>query len=1337
MRIVLRLAACRQSGISTWFNLTTHDWPFITVPMLNSRPIRLIWHNLKWLTRITIVMSAVTAALCAILIITLRYWLLPDIEQFHGKITHSLADAMGNPVSIGKIKGDWNGLQPHLNLTDVRILDAQGKPALVLPRIDASVSWLSLLAAELRLSSLEIDRPELLIRRDAQGKVYIGSVALATEGSNNDLANWLLHQSRMVVRNAVIVWLDEQHNAPPLVLDQVNLHIESLFNQHQFALRAVPPLEMAAPLDVRGDFYGKRFDDLSKWHGQLFTQLDYTNLLAWRPWIELPAELSRGRGAVRGWLTMEDGRLTQLTADLVLREVTTQLADNIPAMDVHYLRGRAAWKTVEDGWEISTRHLAMRLHNGLELQPTDFYFRTVQSAKNHPAGGELRANLLQLESLVSLANFLPLDKSLRTQLDAYAPRGQVSDLNLQWQGTPEKLLNYKIKGQFENLALQQVGTIPGFTGLSVGVDGDESSGHLNINTRNLTVNAPGMMREPLLFQTLTGQAGWQREQGEWTIRADNFAVANEDLAGNLYGSFRTEANTLGLLDLTINLTRADLKHAARYTPLMALAQKENDWLNEAMLSGHSEDFHLRIKGNLSDFPLKNQTDALFEMGAHAQNVAVQFAPDWPRIENLSGELLVRNNRLEVKAPTATMLTAPLHKLSIVLPDMSSADMPMEINGIAETGNNTFLQFIQQSPVRGYINGFTDGMSASGDGHLELFTRIHLQGNKPVNVAGSLRIENSDMDLGAGVPWLRNTRGEMSFTESGMKASNVTADILGGAAYLNVQTEDGGVVHASAQGRTNFDLLRKTEANPLLAYLHGGTAWDANISVVKKVTQLTLNSNLQGLNSTLPAPFTKSANEIWPLHIEKKNIANQQELISAQLGKLLNARLLRTDENGRSVIKRGIVNFGGQDKPETTSIPNKDGIWLTGNLPVLSLQGWNAVTDSTGPSGAELPIAGANLHIDKLTGYGLALGDLQVSATKRSDGLSAQFSSTPLNGEVIWQAHGYNGSPKLSARLRNLYWTADASAKPATAKPITETKSAAPLPHPHELPAMEISIEDLLFKGKQIGRLELVGYPEEQDWRLRRLRITNPDGSLSGDGLWRSAQTSMQTRLNLLLEISNAGKILARSGYPDTVKNGSGKLIANLSWDGQPDEFNYASLDGTLKLDTGQGQFLKMDPGIGKLLGILSLQALPKRVTLDFNDVFSDGFEFDSINGNATIKHGVIQTDDLHIDGSSAKVTMKGSANLNDETQNLHMVILPTLGSSVSMLSAFTAGPVIGLGTLIVSKVLGNPLDKLMSFEYNVSGTWSNPNVFKVGETPVKIQLAPKPRDATDKHPLEK
>src|SRR5674476_766874 len=151
---------------------------------------------------------------------------------------------------------------------------------------------MSLFTAELRLASLEIDRPELLIRRDAEGKLFIGNLVLSKQGDNNDISDWLLHQSNVVVRNALIVWTDDQRGAPPLVLHQVNLRINSLFGKHRFALQAVPPNELATPLDVRGEFYGASFDNPGNWRGRLYTRLDYTNVTAWRPWLDLPGEFS-------------------------------------------------------------------------------------------------------------------------------------------------------------------------------------------------------------------------------------------------------------------------------------------------------------------------------------------------------------------------------------------------------------------------------------------------------------------------------------------------------------------------------------------------------------------------------------------------------------------------------------------------------------------------------------------------------------------------------------------------------------------------------------------------------------------------------------------------------------------------------------------------------------------------------------------------------------------------------------------------------------------------------------------------------------------------------------
>lgn len=1337
--------------------------------MLNSFPVRLLWRSLNWLTRLFVIVSVVGTVLVAFTIIALRYWLLPDIEQYHERITSSLASAIGNPVTIGKIEGDWQGFLPRLNFTDVRILDEQRQPALVLQRIDGSLSWLSLFTAELRLASLEIDRPELLIRRDVQGRFFIGNVLVSKQGEGNNLADWLLHQSNMVVRNALIVWVDEQRDAPPLVLQQGNMRVDSLFSQHRFAFQAIPPSELATPLDVRGEFYGDSFDNVGTWHGQLFTQLDYTDVTAWRAWLDMPGEFSRGRGALRGWLSVKAGKVVQITADLDLRDVSTKLAEDLPEMVLLELHGRAAWQAVAGGFEVSTRRLAMRMQNGPEFQPTDFYFRNMNAIGKQPASGEIRANLLQLENLASLAKFLPMEPDQRARLDAYEPRGKVSNLDAQWQGSPDKQGTYKIKGHFDSLAVNQVGKIPGFSGLTVDVDGSEASGRISISSRQLAVDAPGMMREPLLFATVIGQAGWRHERGELSIDVDNVAVANEDLAGNLYGSYRTRTGTLGVLDLTGRLTRGDVSRAARYTPLVALEKEGNDWLNGALLAGRTEDFRIRIKGNLSDFPPDGRKDVLFEIGGHAQDAILEFDKSWPRIENISGEFLIRGNKLEVESPSATMLGARLQNVTVTIPDMLSKDLSLEIKGEAAGASHSFLEFVQKSPVRGYVDGFTDGIRASGNGHLDLFARIPLQGDKPVEVSGTIKVHDNDISLGEGVPLLRNTSGALSFTESGMQTSGVSAEILGGTASINVQTVDGGAVHATLKGRSNVDVLRKLEPSPLLDYLHGSASWDADISVVKKSAQIIIKSDLQGISSSFPQPFAKRAGEEMTLRVEKNPVlssskrpvlilpkrgvhgkdctepcpkvesavAEGQDVVTVKLGNILNARLERYDEKGAMVIRRGTVDFGARVSlpaaKKARKLPRvKDGVWLVGSLPELSVQGWEGLAGGAekagaGISGSPLPIAGVKLRIDKLTGYGQSISALQIDAARRGDGLAARLSSSALNGEAVWEPHGFEMGSMFRVHLSNLQWMSDEQALPS-AEPVKpalpdKTEQAIVTPpsrlHPGSLPALDISIENLQLIGKQIGRFELVGHPDGKDWRLRRLNITNPDGSLAGDGVWRDAEGKLQTQVNLVLNISDAGKILGRSGYPNTVKGGSGKLAANLSWAGTPDEFGFATLNGTLKLDTNKGRFLKMDSGAGKLLSVLSLQDLPKHIVLGFTDVFSEGFQFDNINGNATIKDGVIETQDFHLDGSSAKVTMKGNVDLNNETQNLRVRILPTLGSSVSLIGAFAISPVVGIGSLIVNKVLGNPLDKLASFEYNVSGTWSDPNVVRVGGVAAK------------------
>lgn len=1293
--------------------------------MLHSRPVRLLSHSFNRLSRIVIVLAVGCLLLIAVSILLLRYWLLPNIEQYHAQITAQVSQVIARPVTIATISADWQGLRPRLNLVDFTVLDTQQQPALVLPKVAVSVSWWSVLMGELRLANLEIEQPELLIRRDAHGQMYVGGLAVDSHASrDSSAADWLLHQGRLVARDALIVWVDEQRGAPPLVMQHVNVRMENFWNHHRIALRGSVPSELASPLDVRGDFHGASFSDLTTWRGQLFSQLQYADLTAWRAWLDLPPELSSGHGALRAWLDVADGKLAKLQVDLAVRDVATQLAADVPEMSLRSLNGRVMWQQQDNGFEVTTQGLNLRLASGVNVSNTDLYLRIANQSEAQPASGELRANLLQLETLGNLANFVPIPSALRTQLNAYAPRGKVSNLTLQWQRNGQATPSFKLQAQLHNMALQQVGKLPGFSGLSGEISGDQVSGSVSVDAKKLRVDAPGFMREAVAFDSLRGKASWAHVEDELEVKFSDVQVSNADLDGQTFGSYRTLENTPGVLDLTVNVQRANVAQAAHYIPLIALNRAANDWLHTALQGGTSDAVQIRILGNLRDFPFADATLGKFDVSAAIHNGALRFAPDWPVVDSIQGRLHLHDKVLEVTADSARSVGVAVSKVAVRIPDFTQSKLALEVAVQAAAPTQKFLAYAAQSPVRDFAHGFTDDIHALGDSSLNLQLRLPSLGEKLAEVKGSYRLNNNQVDLGGAIPLLRHASGELKFNEHGFNTEQMHAEILGGAANLEVHSTPQGTVLGKFNGTVEIAGLRANYAQPALQFLQGRAAWDAQLSTSSEGVQVNIQSPLQGLSSSLPVPLTKTADSVLPLEVQihaspsqkiKAQLIPAQQNISVALGKLFSARARLSKHDGHAVVQRAAVNFTNR-----AAWPDADGIWLVGDIAELSVQGWEDLlgapaSDATAPSAV---FAGADLHIGKLTGYGYSVNDLHLKAAPRGADIALQLDSSVVSGEVLWQRQ--EAGTKLRAHLQKLHGQARAAVAQTLAQSaVAANASPGEQLNPATLPALDVTIDDLKFAGKNLGQLEIIGHPEGENWRLRRLLLSNPDGNLSGEGTWLGGALPA-TNIKLQLTLADTGKILERSGFPGTLKDGSGRLTANLAWTGTPQAFNLASLQGALRLDTGKGQFLKADYKVAKLLSVLSLQALPKHIGLDFTDVFSTGFQFDKISGDANIDKGNLTTNNFVIDGSAAKVFMRGAVDLNQETQNLRVEILPSVGSGVSILTAFAAGPIVGVSAFVIDKLLGNVLDKLVSFEYNMTGTWANPSFVKVGEKAVPM-----------------
>lgn len=1249
--------------------------------------------------------SVLGAALaCAFFILALRYWFLPNIETYRDDIAAAVSRAANVRITIGRISGEWEGIRPYLKLEDVTVYDKAGGRALELKRVDSTLAWRSLAALQLHFHALDIYGPALEVRRDANGVFSVAGIAVEANRNQGGFTEWLLEQPDVEVHDAAVVWKDELRQAPRLELSGVNVQLLNRGSRHRFGLRAVPPAALAAPVDLRGDVRGDSLKVLSEWNGRLFLQLDYVDLGAWSPWLDVPVDISRGSGALRSWLTFSQHTLRELIADVRLASVSARLRKDLPRIELETLAGRLAWKSVPSGYEVSAVKLGLA-GGGAVLQPADFRVR-VTTDRHGVQQGDLNANAFALAPLVMLADRLPFGDELRTELVALSPRGSVHDLTVAWKGSWPQPSSYSARGRFEAFAINRWKNLPGVSGLSGNIDGTERGGTLHVSGQGASLDMPRVFARTLELDTLTAQVAWSWAGERVELKLSNVSFANADAAGSLFGSYRSAAAGAGDIDLTGSLSRANAQNASRYIPI-TLLKKTRPWFERAFVAGHSNDVRFRVKGPLEAFPFQQEKRGMFHVVAKVNSGVVDYADRWPRIENIEGDFQFRGSRMDFHAREATINGVKLSNVRGDIPDMKAQSEILSVHGEAEGRTSDFLAFIEKSPVSGMIDHFTDAMEAQGNGRLALKLVLPLSQLSASKVAGSYQFAGNRLVFERDLPPLEQASGRVDFTEASVRTSGVTGVFLGGPVTLSATTERDSTLRATLHGRVNADNVRKAGGPAWMRHLRGSADWRGVLTLRKKIPELVIESNLQGIASHLPAPFAKTAAESVPMRLERRSSGSQHERISFAYGTLVKAELARRSDGKEASVERGVVQLGG-GAPGALDRP---GLWIRGTLPRVDFDEWLAFSrggDSERKSTAAYVIAGADVKLSRVAFFGRNFNDLALTLTSQPTATQLTFGGPEIEGGAMWRGEGKG---RLTARLAKLTLPA---ADPLAAAPAAR----APEEKLQDLPELDVVVQRFQHGEKQLGRLELSAIHQGRDWRIERLKLSNTDSVITADGVWQGWQTKPRTELDVRMDVNDVGKTLTRWTYPAGIRRGTAKIEGRLSWAGGPHDFDYPSLAGNLVVEAANGQFVKLEPGLAKLLGILSLQALPRRISLDFRDVFSEGFTFDTIIGALKIDQGVVTTENFRLRGPSARVIMGGRVDLARETQKLRVRVTPHLSDSVSLAGALIGGPIAGVATFLAQKILKDPIEELVSFEYDVTGGWSDPQVTKVARAPL-------------------
>lgn len=1247
------------------------------------------------------------------IVLALRYSVLPRVGEYQADIERIASQAIGQQVRIGHIDAGWKGLNPELTLTDVRIADTQGRPAFALTRVDSVLSWQTLWRLRPTLALLALEGPVLHVRRDESGRITVAGVD--TEGETDPrILEWVLEQPHIRIRDAIVVWEDGRRKAPPLLLEDLQFGLDNSGKHHRFGFSAAPPANLASRIDLRGDLKGNLTAGLNDVSGEAYLELDYADLAGWRTWADYPVDLGQGRGALRLWAAWEDGQ-ARGTADLALEGVRARLAPDLAELDVAEMRGRLIGRYSPGRWEAGGQRIELTTADGIRLAPTDFKVDWHEDAQHQRLQGSASATMVDIGALQRLAAYLPLDAGSRDLLVKHRPEGRVFDLHASWDGGRDRLDRYSLKARFEGLGVLAAGYFPGAGGLSGEVDASEKGGILTIDSRNAGLDLPAVFVEPMqTFTELRGKATWKKADGVLDAKLERLDFSGPDAAGNAHGTYRFTGDGPGVIDLSAAITRADGTAVWRYMPRV-VNDDTRVWLRRGIVAGHATDAKLSLRGDLRNFPFRDKATGEFLITAKAHDVKLDYAEGWPQIVGIEADMSFGAG-MKIAARSGRILGTTVGPVTAEIPDFEMADETLLIKGIVNGPTGEFLKFIDQSPVGDKIDRFTEDMRATGNGRLDLQFDMPLRHVADTRVRGEYQFQSNVVTVVPGLPPVSQVSGRLQVTENSIVAPEITGHVLGGPMRLTIRNE-ADRVNVNMSGTANVKEARKIFDTPLFDHVTGTTAWKGEVRARKKVADFIIDTNLTGVSSALPEPFNKSAGSAVPLHIEKGGVADvpkgapNQDRLRVTLGKTVEAQFLRREQGDAMVIERGAVTVG----EVLPRMPEK-GVAVAISQPRIDVDAWRRIFaggNGNGRGGAEnptpsaLPLANVAIKTPQLRLLGRDYQAVELGLAPKDGGWQIALNTREAQGDLYWRG---TGAGWLQADLKRLVLASGAGGSVGDDE-ATES-----------LPGLDVRVADFIVGERHLGRLELKARNERGSWNLENVLLQNPDGALKAKGQWKNIGVQ-RTRLNFELAATDLGKLLDRLGYAGSIKRGTATLKGDLDWAGAPTDIDYGSLGGQMEVLAEKGQFAKINPGLGKLLGLLSLQSLPRRLSLDFRDIFSEGFAFDSIDGKLQLKNGVMRTDgNLRIDGPAARVLMKGEADLKQETQDVIVTIQPEVGTTLTVGTALLlAHPVAAAAAAVANKVLQNPLNKIFSFQYHVNGSWNDPKVEKVGQN---VQDAP-------------
>ncbi len=1178
--------------------------------------------------------------------------------DYRTEVTAWLSDYLGQPVRVDALDARMQGLQPTLLLKGVRLLDRSGSETLLQSRelrvgIDL---WRTLLERRVMLGLLTVVGADLSVLRDAGGRISVAGLLLAQRSgaaAAPDPAaagSWLFSQARLEIRDSTLYWLDQRGDARPRRFDIARIGLLNQGQRHLLEGVVSLPSGLGESIRVAADFRSAGAV-LENWNGEFYVNglgLELAPLLE-----QLRAQRqvrASGQLDMELWGRWKDGRLVELHGESGVRELLLRGDASAAPFRLDLANGRFRWRREGSGWELDVPRL--QIARGGEWPAA-----RLRLALQRESGGEERwtgqisyLRLQELADLLLATGVLP--GQLREALQKMRPRGKLADLRIDYRPQAPAARRFEIATRVRGLHLEPWRRLPGVAGIDATLWADPESGALRLESGAGRVDFPRLARNPWEFEQLRGELGWQKLAGVWYLSAEQLLLRNRDVeAAARLELMIPGADVPPFIDLQVAFRDARVARATHYYPVGIMSPHLVHWLDRALRGGAVPAGELLLHGRLKKgvFPYADGRGT-FEVGFEAHDVTLEYHKDWPPIEGLAGEVMFRADGLNIDARRGRIMGTSIAGTHVRI--SSYRDRMLTVLGQAVGDAGRMLAFLRASPLAPGADPALERMSAAGRATLGLHLGIPFAGH-PVEYHGSVTLRDNIFGYRIGDGYLEasNITGRIAFDADGYRSEELEAFILDRPAQLEVSTSTTGdrvTTRIAIDGRLLPAPLARQLGVPLLARLRGESDLRAELDLHYRHHQPGLELELR-LDSSL-----QGITSTLPPPLDKLEPAAQPLHIEWDGGRERIRFAWSGALHGDLGLTSGAagVRLGGgylHFGAEDARPPVASALRVTGSLERFSLDEWLRLLPERGMMDASRDLADLNveLELDRLHLLPAASGEGEVVARPRLD--------------------------------------------------------------PRRLPAFTVGVHDLRYGDLDLGTLAFRSHSGSRGTEIAQLQLTTPYMKIRGDMEWLT-DGAQRTSAELTLEALQTHRMLDALGFSAMVHGNDLQLQGTIGWPGTPLDFSLRDLHGQLRLSIGEGYIESMEPGAGRLFGLFSLQALPRRLTLDFRDLFGKGFRFDRIRGEIRLGDGSATTENLLLEGPTARIAVSGRTGYVARDYDQHILVIPGDGSNLFVAGALAWGPQAGALIWMAEKLLR--LDKVAQYVYHVTGSWDEPVIVR-------------------------